>query len=92
MKRSRCADRFGEIKQNVVGQCSQAILLADHTKFGERSLYKVLDIEQIHTVVTDELTPAGQLAELEQRHRRVLVVAVPSQAGTFWREGVAYVD
>jgi DeoR/GlpR family transcriptional regulator of sugar metabolism len=62
------------IKQILVDQCSQAILLADHTKFGERSLCKVLDIDQIHTVVTDESTPAEQCAELERRQRRVLVV------------------
>jgi DeoR/GlpR family transcriptional regulator of sugar metabolism len=77
------------IKQIVVGQCSQAVLLADHTKFGERSLCKVLDIGQIHTVVTDELTPAGQRAELERRQRRVLVVTT-GRGGPSGREEAAY--
>jgi DeoR family fructose operon transcriptional repressor len=74
------------IKQIVVEQCSQAVLLADHTKFGERSLCKVLDIEQIHTVVTDELTPREHLVELERRKRRVRMATVQGRSSELGKE------
>ncbi|MBV8969755.1 MAG: hypothetical protein JO331_11955, partial [Verrucomicrobia bacterium] len=32
----------------------ETVLLVDHTKFGRRALSKVLDISQIHHVVTGE--------------------------------------
>jgi DeoR/GlpR family transcriptional regulator of sugar metabolism len=75
------------IKQIVVGQCNQAVLLADHTKFGERSLCKVLDIEQIHTIVTDDGTPREHLLELERRNRRVWMATVPGRGSSPGKEG-----
>jgi len=44
------------IKQIVAKQSRKVALLVDHTKFGQRALRKVLDISQIHVVVTDDLT------------------------------------
>jgi hypothetical protein len=56
-----------------------------HTKFGQRALCKVLDISQIHVVVTDERTPSADLALSEDRGCKVLVAgssqAVPVAAG-----------
>jgi DeoR/GlpR family transcriptional regulator of sugar metabolism len=42
------------IKQIVAERAVETVLLVDHTKFGRRALSKVLDISQIHHVVTDE--------------------------------------
>jgi DeoR/GlpR family transcriptional regulator of sugar metabolism len=42
------------IKQIVAERAFETVLLVDHTKFGRRALSKVLDISQIHHVVTDE--------------------------------------
>ncbi len=55
------------IKQIIAKQCGQLVLLADHSKFGQRALSKVLDIDQIHTVVTDDRTSRADLAQLEKR-------------------------
>ena len=42
------------IKQLVAERAVETVLLVDHTKFGRRALSKVLDISQIHHVVTGE--------------------------------------
>jgi DeoR/GlpR family transcriptional regulator of sugar metabolism len=54
------------IKQIVAEQAARVILLVDHSKFGERALCKVLDIGQIHEVITDAGASAGDLALVEQ--------------------------
>jgi DeoR family lactose phosphotransferase system repressor len=42
------------IKQIIAERAVETVLLVDHTKFGRRALSKVLDISQIHHVVTDD--------------------------------------
>ncbi|MEX0642721.1 MAG: DeoR/GlpR family DNA-binding transcription regulator [Pirellulales bacterium] len=54
------------IKQMISEQAGRIVLLVDHTKFGSRALCKVLDIQQIHEVVTDSGVPAATVKELEQ--------------------------
>ncbi len=64
------------IKQIIAKQCTRLVLLADHSKFGQRGLSKVLDIGQIHTVVTDDRTSRTDLGQLEKRVRQVIVAPV----------------
>ena len=64
------------IKQITARRCGRLVLLADHSKFGQRALSKVLDIEQIHTVVTDDRIARADLAQLEKKVRQVLVAPV----------------
>jgi DeoR/GlpR family transcriptional regulator of sugar metabolism len=61
------------IKQMLAKQSSKVILLVDHSKFGQRSLCKVLDISQIDTVITDEGTSEDDLKLLKKAGRNVLV-------------------
>ena len=68
------------IKQIIARQCGRLVLLADHSKFGQRGLSKVLEIEQIHTVVTDDRTSRSDLAQLEKKVRQVLVAPVKRTA------------
>lgn len=55
------------VKQLMAKQSARTVLLADHTKFGQRSLRKVLDVDQIHAVVCDKDTPAGDVSFLRSR-------------------------
>lgn len=68
------------IKQIVAAQCAKLALLADHSKFGQRALSKVLDIEQIHTVVTDAAVPEKDLATLRNAGREVLIASPENAA------------
>ena len=54
------------IKQIIAEQAARVVLLVDHSKFGQRSLCKVLDIGQINEVITDAGTAAADLALLEK--------------------------
>ena len=63
------------IKQIIARQSVNLVLLVDHSKFGQRALSKVLDIEQIHTVVTDDQTRRSDLAALAKAGRKVCVAA-----------------
>lgn len=55
------------IKQIIAAQASRVILLMDHSKFGQRALCKVLDIAQIHEVITDQGAPSEVLKRTEDR-------------------------
>jgi DeoR/GlpR family transcriptional regulator of sugar metabolism len=61
------------IKQIVAEQAARVVLLVDHSKFGERALCKVLDIGQIHEVITDAGAAAADVA-LVERHGVVVRV------------------
>src|SRR6185295_2127681 len=61
------------IKQIIAPQCVQLVLLVDHSKFGQRALSKVLDISQIHTIVTDAQTSRTSLAALKRSGKKILV-------------------
>jgi DeoR/GlpR family transcriptional regulator of sugar metabolism len=55
------------IKQIVAAQAARVALLVDHSKFGQRALCKVLDIGQIHEVITDRGAPSDVVRRLEKR-------------------------
>jgi DeoR/GlpR family transcriptional regulator of sugar metabolism len=67
------------IKQIVAEQAARVILLVDHSKFGQRALCKVLDIGQIHEVITDAGAAAADVALVEQ-HGVVVRVGATNQA------------
>jgi DeoR/GlpR family transcriptional regulator of sugar metabolism len=54
------------IKQIIAEQAARVVLLADHSKFGQRSLCKALDVKQIHEVVTDGDMAPSDLAIMER--------------------------
>ncbi len=68
------------IKQIICERCAQVTLLVDHTKFGKRALCKVLDISQIHTVITDDKTTEGYLALLKEAGKIFKVAALEVSA------------
>jgi DeoR/GlpR family transcriptional regulator of sugar metabolism len=76
------------IKQIVSQQCSRVVVMADHTKFGERALCKVLDISRINTVVTDEKTPPEQRSALQKDGRQVIVASLSNSERQLTAEGV----
>jgi len=61
------------IKQIVARHCGKLILLVDHSKFGQRSLFKVLDTSQIQTVVTDSGVSQEIIESLRQQGCEVLI-------------------
>jgi DeoR/GlpR family transcriptional regulator of sugar metabolism len=73
------------IKQIIAEQAARVVLLMDHSKFGQHALCKVLDIGQIHEVITDRKTTAEDVAVLERRGVIVRIEAderLPKEAAT----------
>jgi len=52
------------VKQILSRRARKVALLVDHSKFGQRALARVLDINEIHCVVTDAATPEAALEPL----------------------------
>lgn len=69
------------VKQIIARQCVELVLLVDHTKFGQRALSKVLDISQIHRVVTDRAPRRADQAALEKAGCKVLVAPAATAKG-----------
>ncbi|MDD2707975.1 MAG: DeoR/GlpR family DNA-binding transcription regulator [Verrucomicrobiae bacterium] len=61
------------IKQLVAERAKQVILLADHYKFGQRALCKVLNTSQIHVVVTDSGLSRDERERLKKTRMKVCV-------------------
>lgn len=61
------------IKQIIAEQCGKLVLLVDHSKFGRRALCKVLDVSQIHVVVTDSHTSEADRAQIESKGCKVVI-------------------
>lgn len=66
------------IKQLIAAQSTEVVLLADHSKFGQRALCKVLDISQIHTVITDSRVPSMAVSLLEKAGKNILIAETES--------------
>jgi DeoR family transcriptional regulator, aga operon transcriptional repressor len=60
----------------MAARAAQTVLVVDHTKFGVRALSKVLDISQIHHVVTDEWVKKSDLEAVQRAGITAHVAAV----------------
>lgn len=65
-----------QVKRAMIAAAREVIMLLDSTKFGTRSLMKVLDFSEVHLLVTDEGIGPEPLERL--RGLGVQVVVVPS--------------
>jgi DeoR/GlpR family transcriptional regulator of sugar metabolism len=63
------------VKQALARHAKTVVLLVDHSKFGQRALARVLDVKEVHCVVTDESTPADDLRQLAEAGIRVVRAA-----------------
>lgn len=68
------------IKQIVASQSPEAVLLADHSKFGQRALCKVLDASQLNRVITDSAIAAEHVSRLEEDGCKVVIAHTPTEA------------
>ena len=62
-----------EVKQAMQGSSKKTILLADHTKFTQRSLSVSLPIDKIDIIVTDHLSQKDFIKKLEEMKKEVII-------------------
>jgi DeoR family transcriptional regulator, aga operon transcriptional repressor len=56
-----------QLNQRMIACASQVTVLADSSKFGQRSLALISDFSRIHRVITDVAAPTGQVEKLRSR-------------------------
>ncbi|MGW7366135.1 DeoR/GlpR family DNA-binding transcription regulator [Streptomyces sp. NPDC054841] len=57
---------FADIKETMVACSERALLLADHSKFGKTATCAFGDISSYQAVLTDDATPASELAAIRR--------------------------
>ncbi len=67
-------EMFSQAKQTMLKSAEACILAVDHTKFNRIAFSKICDVNDIHTVVTDE-KPSAQWLELFERLRHPVPVS-----------------
>ena len=55
-----------EVKRAIVQNSTKTILLADHSKFGEKSLCEAISISDIDMIITDNMVSSEILSELRE--------------------------
>jgi len=63
-----------EIKQAIVSASKKVVLLADHSKFESRSLCLSIQMNNIHTIITDSMTPKSLTDAIRKENIEVIVV------------------
>jgi DeoR/GlpR family transcriptional regulator of sugar metabolism len=66
-----------QVKRAMIASAREVIVLMDSSKFGVRSLMRVLTFPEIHLLLTDEGAPPDQVAALRARGVDVLIVRAP---------------
>ncbi|PKR85717.1 DeoR/GlpR family DNA-binding transcription regulator [Heyndrickxia camelliae] len=62
-----------QIKQKVMKQSKEVTFLIDHSKFGNQSLYKIANIEDVNRIITD-IEPPHEYSQLLKRYGVELVI------------------
>ncbi|HEU5087602.1 MAG TPA: DeoR/GlpR family DNA-binding transcription regulator [Roseiflexaceae bacterium] len=66
-----------QVKRAMIQSAHEVIMLLDSTKFGVRSLMKVIDFDEMHCIITDTGVPEPLLNELRERGVDVIVAPNP---------------
>lgn len=64
-------EQIGQVRTAAIQNCYKSYLVADHTKFGNTSLYKVADLERFNTVITDQRLPERWMNFFQERDMSV---------------------
>lgn len=62
-----------QLHRQLIENARQAIILADHSKFGVRAMTNVCAIQDVDIVITDKNTPADLVRKLEQMGTQVII-------------------
>lgn len=66
-------DQLVPVKQAMIQAAREVILVADHSKLGRTTLYRVAPLQAVHVLVTDREADPAQIATLEQAGLRVIL-------------------
>ncbi|WP_019536800.1 DeoR/GlpR family DNA-binding transcription regulator [Paenibacillus ginsengihumi] len=61
------------VVRKLIENSKHVVLLVDHSKFNKVAFYRIVNVDQIHTIITDRSTPAEELDKLRERGINVIV-------------------
>ena len=67
---SEAADEHARLKRRMMDLADETYLLADHSKFGVKSVVFFADVKDVDVVITDRRVDPAVLPELDRRHVR----------------------
>ncbi len=67
---SEAADEHARLKRRMLDLADETYLLADHSKFGVKSVVFFADLKDVDVVITDRGVDQAMLPELDRRHGR----------------------
>ncbi len=62
-----------DVERRMMSIAEKVIMVADHTKFGMRSVVKLCDLDEVDVIVTDAGVDAGTLKQLKESGPKVIV-------------------
>ncbi len=62
-----------QVKRAMIAAAQEVIILMDSTKFGTRSLMKVIDFSEVRLLITDDGAPVTMVEELRAKGVEVLI-------------------
>jgi len=71
---TECSEAVADVKRQLIAMSEKNILLADHSKFGKKALFKSCPTENINTLITDGKTPEHYLDSLREFGINIIVV------------------
>jgi DeoR family fructose operon transcriptional repressor len=62
------------VKRKVIASARRAILLADYTKFGQVDMYRVADLEAVHSIITNQQLDPGIAESIREKGIDLILV------------------
>jgi DeoR/GlpR family transcriptional regulator of sugar metabolism len=72
------SEEHGYLIKEMIRRADQVIVLADHSKFGKKMLYRIAGLDQVDIIVTDQ-EPSAEMADAFQKNEVELIVAAPPE-------------
>lgn len=66
------------LKKAMIASAAQAVLVADHTKFGKKAFAKVCDLKALDCIISDDRLPSQMVTEMKRRGVN-LILAKPDE-------------
>jgi len=61
------------VVRKIIENAKHVVVMADHSKFNKVAFYRIVEVDQIHTVITDGKTPQEEIDKLRNKGINVLI-------------------
>jgi DeoR/GlpR family transcriptional regulator of sugar metabolism len=61
------------VVRKLIENAKHVVLLVDHSKFNKVAFYRIVNVNQVHTVITDHMAPLDEIEKLRERGIHVIM-------------------